>query len=293
MSKSQEEAEGKLSENPAGRKREKGKKDMGEERWTWLDELLEEQPGQVSCICKNLVTGEEYGFQGDLVHPSASVIKTFLMAYVFALEKEGKLQLTRQIPIPAAGLAGSCGVLSYLKDVRTLSVRDLMELMMIVSDNAATNVLADLVGIDQLQAYISENLGCTATRFQRKMMDFQAAAAGRENYTCAAETARLLEAIYRGGLVSREASAKMLRILKNQQFDDLIPFYLNEFLPEHSIAHKSGGLDGVLHDAALIDAGKEPFVLCLFGSGLKDRTVFARAIGEIAGRIYGMFNPAA
>ena len=54
----------------------------------------------------------------------------------------------------------------------------------------------------------------------------------------------------------------------------------------HSIAHKSGGLEGVVHDAAIVDAGKEPFILCLMGSGLRDRVPFSRAMGEIAKKIY-------
>lgn len=255
-------------------------------RWLWLDELLSAQEGQVSCIYKNLVTGEAYTWNPDTVHPSASVIKIFLMAYVFQLAKNGKFNLTDQIEIDPAFLAESCGVLYYLKDIHRMSIRDLMELMIIVSDNAATNQLTALVGMENLQEYLAKELGLTATRWRRLMMDFEAAARGLQNDTSARETARILEMIYRGELVSKEASAAMLQILKEQQFDDLIPFYLNEILPEHSIAHKSGGLDHVVHDAAIVDAGKEPFLLCLFGSELEDRIPFTRAMGEISKKIY-------
>ena len=260
------------------------------EKWVWLDTLLKEQQGNVSCLYKNLKTGETYAFQPDLVHPSASVIKIFLMAYVFALEKEGKLGLTDQVPIDPAFLAESCGVLYYLKDVKFMSVRDLVELMIIVSDNAATNLLTSLVGMENLQRYLKDELHLSATKYRRMMMDFEAAARGLQNDTSAREVADLLEKIYKGELVSKDASARMLQILKEQQFDDLIPFYLNEFLPEHSIAHKSGGLEDVVHDAGIVDAGKEPFILCLFGSSLPDRVPFGRAMGEIAKRIYEMLN---
>ena len=255
-------------------------------RWLWLDEIMAAQEGNVSCVYKNLVTGEEYTWNPETVHPSASVIKIFLMAYVFRLCREGKLCLTDQVDIDPAFLAESCGVLYYLKDVRQMSVRDLVELMIIVSDNAATNQLTALVGMEKLQNYLEAELGLTATRWRRMMMDFEAAARGFQNDTSASEVAWILERIYRKELVSEEASGAMLQILKEQQFDDLIPFYLNEFLPEHSIAHKSGGLEGVVHDAAIVDAGKEPFILCLMGSGLRDRVPFSRAMGEIAKKIY-------
>lgn len=256
------------------------------ERWAWLDAMLEEQQGNISCFYKNLVTEETYTWNPDMVHPSASVIKIFLMSYVYQMEKEGKLSLTEQVPIDPSVMAESCGVLYYLKDVKQLSVRDLMELMIIVSDNAATNMLTKLVGMENLQRYLKDTLGLSATKYRRMMMDFEAAARGLQNDTSAREVGDLLEKIYRGRLVSPEASAQMLQILKEQQFDDLIPFYLNEFLPEHSIAHKSGGLADVVHDAAIVDAGREPFILCLFGSGLTDRIPFTRAIGEIAKRIF-------
>ncbi len=265
-------------------------KDLKNPRWQWLDNVMAAQEGNVSCVYRNLVTGEEYTWKPDTVHPSASVIKIYLMAFVFQLASEGRFRLTDQMDIDPAFLAESCGVLYYLKDVRRMSIRDLMELMIIVSDNAATNQLTSLVGMENLQKYLADSLGLKATRWRRLMMDFEAAARGLQNDTSAMETADFLEKIYRGELVSADASAMMLQILKEQQFDDLIPFYLNEFLPEHSIAHKTGGLEGVVHDASIVDAGKEPFILCLFGSGLKDRTPYQRAMGEIAKRIFEMLQ---
>ncbi len=260
------------------------------ERWNWLDDILASQEGCVSCVCKNLMTGETYTWNADAVHPSASVIKIYLMAYIFQLEKEGKISLQDRVAVDPSLLAESCGVLYYLKDVRQMSVRDLMELMIIVSDNAATNLLAALVGMENLQSYLKDTLHLKATKFRRMMMDFEAAKRGLQNDTSAAETADFLEKIWQHELVSEEASTQMLQILKEQQFDDLIPFYLSEILPEHCIAHKTGGLEGVVHDAAIVDAGKEPFILCLMGSRLPDRTPFIRAMGEIAKKIYDMLQ---
>ena len=253
--------------------------------WAWLDEEMAALPGKVSCYFRNLATGETYSFQEEEIHPSASVIKIYLMAYVQHLIGEGILSPLDPVPVNREGMAESSGVLYYLKDLREMSVRDLVELMIIVSDNSATNILLDLVGMENLQSYLRESLGLAATQFQRRMMDFDAVQRGCQNYTSAKETGEILEKIYRGTLVSPEASAEMLKVLKEQQFNDLIPFYLDEFIPEHSIAHKTGGLENVVHDAAIIDYGKAPFILCFFGSGT-EVPVLSRFMGEAAARIY-------
>ena len=82
-------------------------KKTGPGRWDWLDELMDAQQGKVSCVCRNLVTGETYVKNPDLVHPSASVIKMFLMAYVFQLEEDSPSRSRSRLirpswPSPAA-----------------------------------------------------------------------------------------------------------------------------------------------------------------------------------------------
>ena len=255
------------------------------ERWSWLEEELSRQKGRVSCVLKGLRSGESFSYQAETVHSSASVIKIFLMACLFQRAERGELRLADRIPIRPELIAPSAGVLSYLKDVTELSLRDLIELMIIVSDNSATNLLLDQVGLEGINLYLEKELGLKDTRMRRKMMDLDAIARGEDNTTTAAETAAVLEWIWRGELVSPEASREMLRILKDQQDGSLIPWHLDEELPEHTIAHKTGGLSGVVHDAALVDGGREPFILCFFGSGV-DVPAYGRMMQDAALRVY-------
>ena len=254
-------------------------------KFGWLDELLSEQEGNVSCVYLNLKSGETYGYQKDMVHPSASVIKIFLMAYIYQLIEDGTIKEEDRIAIKPEMLAESCGVLYYLKDVHELSVSDLMELMIIISDNTATNVLLGLAGMESPQLYISEVLGYQSTLFQRKMMDFDAVRCGLQNYTTAEEIAVFLKNLYFGKVVSPKASRKMMQILREQQFSELIPYHLYEFLPEQSIAHKAGGLDHVVHDAGIVLAGDAPFVLCMFGSEV-DVPSYSRVIQDASLKFY-------
>ncbi len=91
--------------------------------------------------------------------------------------------------------------------------------------------------------------------------------------------------MYWGTLISPEASRQMIRVLKNQQDGELIPWYLREELPEHTIAHKTGGLDHVVHDAALVDLPDRPYILCFFGSGVPV-PAYSRLIQDASYRIF-------
>ena len=256
-----------------------------ENRWEWLERELTRIPGLASCWYRNLATGETFGWQENAVHSSASVIKIFLMAFLFRKFRDGKLDPEERIFLRPDQIAPSAGVLSYLRDCRELSVRDLIGLMIIASDNSATNVLIDLAGMEAVNAFLEEETGLTCTRLRRRMMDLDAIVRGEDNTTSALETGMILERMYRGALVSPEDSREMLRILKNQQDSSLIPWHLKHILPEHTIAHKTGGLDHVVHDAALVDLPDRPYILCFFGSGVPV-PAYGRMIQDASYRIF-------
>ena len=256
-----------------------------EDRWDWLRSELKEIPGLASCWYRNLATGETFGWQEEAEHSSASIIKIFLMAFLFRKFRNGTLDPEERIFLRPEQIAPSAGVLSYLRDCRELSVRDLIQLMIIVSDNSATNVLIDLAGMEELNIFLEKELGLARTRLRRRMMDLDAITRGEDNITSAMEAGIVLERMYRGGLVSPEDSAEMIRILKNQQDSSLVPWHLKHFLPEHTIAHKTGGLDHVVHDAALVDLPGRPYILCFFGSGVPV-PLYGRLIQEASYRIY-------
>ena len=255
------------------------------ERWNWLKRELENIPGLASCWYRDLTTGETFGWQEDAAHSAASTIKIFLMAFMFRKFRNGDLRPEDRILLRPAQIAPSAGVLSYLRDIRELSVRDLIELMIIVSDNSATNILIELAGMEALNTFLEEELGLVQTRLRRRMMDLDAIAQGQDNTTSAREAGMILERMYRGTLISPEDSREMLRVLKNQQDSSLIPWYLKEELPEHTIAHKTGGLDHVVHDAALVDQPGRPYILCFFGSDVSV-PVYGRLIQDASRRIW-------
>ena len=253
--------------------------------WTWLEEALSAQSGHISCSLRNLRTGESFNWNVDQPHPSASVIKIYLMAYLYRCFQEGALSPEQRLPLKKSLLSTSSGVLHYLRDVPELSVRDLIELMIIVSDNSATNLLIDLAGMENVNTWLRNDLHLAQTRLCRKMMDLEAIAQGRQNITTSGETADFLSLLWHGELVSPAASAEMLSVLKHQQFQNMIPERLTPILGEGVIGNKTGGLDGVVHDAAVIDTENSPFVLCFFGSET-DVPSFRRFMQDASLRVF-------
>lgn len=232
-------------------------------------------PGDVSLYYKNFVTGETLCFQEDHALIAASVIKLALLGEMFRRFDSGELDPQAPVTLRAEDKVPSCGALTYLHDGLRVTLRDLCVLMIILSDNTATNMLFDIAGAEAINRFLSER-GLTGMDFNRKMFDSEAAARGIQNHITAASVGLLLEKLFRGQLVSPTADAEMLAIMKDQRLNHKIPFYLDEY----EIAHKTGEDSGTTHDAAIVYA-PQPFVLCLFSNNT-DVPAFERLIQDIA-----------
>ena len=250
----------------------------------WIGETLQALPGNVSAVCKNLATGECFRYRAETLHDPASIIKLYLMAAMFQGFHEGRFRPEDRIPVREEDFVPSCGVLTYLDPGKNVSLRDLTELMIIVSDNTACNVLADFCTIPAIQDFIRNGLGREHTLFRRKMFDEERAALGLNNVTTAADTAWLLEEIWYRRLVSPEASEAMLNMLRHQRLNGKMPFRLHTLEDAPRIAHKTGEDTGTTHDVGIIE-GKEPLLVCLMGSET-DVPALERAMGDIAWELF-------
>lgn len=237
------------------------------------------QPGKISFYYKNLTTGEELTYQEQEPMMAASVIKLFIMAEAYRQIEAGQLSKDQLVTIHKADCVPSCGALTYMHEGLQVTVEDLYTLMIILSDNSATNFLIDIVGQERVNEMIRD-LGYTTTQLNRKMFDAEKSARGIQNYITAREVGDLLERMYHGQLVSAEASADMIRVMKDQRLNSKIPFILHT-LPEHgAIAHKTGEDSGITHDAGIIFT-EQPFILVFCGNET-DVAPYERLMAEIA-----------
>jgi len=213
--------------------------------------------GEAGIIIKDLRTGWEFAHDKDKLFPSASLAKIPLMAACFLAAEQGRVKLDRNIALKASDKLTGSGVLKDMPAGTAFSVERLIGLMIYDSDNTATNIVTNLVGIDYLNSAF-KSFGLKNTELSRKIADYKSRDKGIENYTTAEDMALLLEKIYGKTIGNKNVSDQCMRVLKLTRMNDRIPKYLP---PEVSIAHKTGLEKGVCHDAGVVFTRRGDFVV--------------------------------
>lgn len=217
--------------------------------------------GDVGFWYKDLTTGETLSYHPDKKVVAASVIKLTIMTALFEKFESGELRRNDLYVLKEEDKVPSCGALNYMHNGLEVTLLDMCKLMIIISDNTATNILADIVGKDFINSTI-QKYGLKNTVFRRKMFDSALSAQGIQNHITARDMGRLLELIYKRELVSAEASEEMLGILLDQELESKIPFYLDD-----PVAHKTGEDDGTTHDVGIVMA-ERPFIVCFVSNNV-------------------------
>jgi beta-lactamase class A len=242
---------------------------------------------------KCMETGEEIAIDADRQMDTMSVIKIPLMAEAFRQIGEGKFKLADRIRLTDAAKQPGTGIIRSLDPGVDLTIKDLLTLMIIVSDNTATDLIFDQVGgVDPVNRLMKE-WGLSSIRATGKADVWFAAlraAAGAEAFHREAKTpfglssprdmGRLLEKLEKGEAVSKEASAQMLQILRGQIYSSRLPRYLSGY----RIPHKTGDfLPYIGNDAGVLESPSKRVVMSVFTAnhfGAGDR--LEDAIGRIA-----------
>lgn len=203
--------------------------------------------------------GENFTINGDQLFPSASIIKLPILLAGLIKAKNGEIDLDQVITIPESSKVGGSGVIQALSKNASLSIKDLLTLMITVSDNTATNLIIDLIGMDTLNDTFNQ-VGLPNTVLQRKMMDFTAMEKGKDNLTSPIEIIHCLKLLnglnftigFEGTVIARE-------ILKSQQFQNKLPERMDQ--EKITILNKTGELPAVEHDCAILEfRGRRVFV---------------------------------
>jgi beta-lactamase class A len=211
--------------------------------------------GKVWLYAKNLDSGASYSLRGDERVRTASTIKLPILVTVFARVAAGTARWEDELLLTKDSKVGGSGVLTELHDGLRLTLRDAVHLMIVVSDNTATNLILDLVGADAVNDQM-DVLGFKNTRLLRKVGGGGESKAHQDPvnrlYGLGIGTPRemvmLLERLERGEIVSPEASREMIEILKREQYTDGI----GRTLYDVPIASKSGSLDRLRSDVAIV-----------------------------------------
>jgi len=253
-----------------------------------LDALCDPLPFHVGWYFKDLRDGTEADRAGDVVVASASTRKVAILVTALAAVARGDLSLDAPVRIPPEYHHNDSGVLQHMTPGITLPLRDVLMLMIIVSDTACTATTIDLVTLDGVNA-LCATLGMPGTAHRQPM-------GGKENVTTPRDMGLLLDTIVRGtndaGFAARigctpELCAVALDIMGRQKLRTRLPSQL----PEGTrIAHKTGTGKGVFNDAGIVYRGDAPaFILAAYTNGvpleLPDRTPGFAAAASLIGTL--------
>ena len=242
--------------------------------------------GVMGVAIVDLTDGHRYLLHANDVFPQASSIKICVLTELYRQAQQGKLKLTDVYTVNAADLVQDSDIMGGLTPgVTQITLRDLATMMVAVSDNSATNVLIDRVGMDNVNAFLTSQ-GLTQTRLRRKMMDVKAAAEGRENISTPNEMMKLLESIYRGQVLNKEMTDDFFKVLSTHK-DSWIPRNLPDDL---KIANKPGALEGVRNDSGVVFVEKRPFVICIMTTYLRNERDGEDAISNVSLAAWRLFD---
>ena len=242
--------------------------------------------GVMGVAIEDIATGDHIFVRPDEVFAQASSIKIAVLADLYLQAQQGKLKLTDLYTVQSSDLVPDSDIMGGLTPgVTRITLRDLATMMVAVSDNSATNVLIDRVGMENVNAML-DSLGLAHTRLRRKMMDLAAAKQGRENVSSPREMMLLLGAIYRGKVLNKESAADFFKVLSTNK-DSWIPRDLPAGL---KIANKPGELEAVRNDSGLVFVEGRPYIICVMTSFLGNEREGEEAISKISLATWRMFD---
>ncbi len=270
-----------------------------------LDAVAASHQGKIAFYAKNLKSGETVAIRADEPVQTASVIKLPIMLEAMYQVKAGKLKLDERQPLTKENQVEGSGVLTFMQPGLEPTLQDAITLMIILSDNAATNMVIDRVGIPAVNARIAA-MGLKNTYLYKKIFkppvgpqppDQKKFGLGK---TTAREMAEVMEAIERCDLKDDQLCKKMIDILRNQQDREMIPRYIevsDTSVEASSIVNKTGAEDDVRNDVALVYSRTGPIIISAFTWDNKDQRwtcdnqaqeLIARMAREIVGAWTGV-----
>ena len=264
-----------------------------------LKNLLKSHKGTFAIALKNMDDGKSILINENEFFHAASTMKTPVMIEFFKKINEGKISSDDSLLINnefSSIVDGSKFELSSFDDSdediyenlgKYISTDKLVYDMITRSSNFGTNLLIDYLNVEDVNNTM-KNIGAKNMKVLRGVGDLKAFDLGLSNSTTAADLLIIYEKLAMGEIVNNESSNKMIRILKDQVYNDIIPKYLPENV---EVAHKTGWISGVRHDSGIVYVGNnKKYILVLLSKNLEDDVEGADFLAKISLEIYNFLS---
>ncbi|MBA4496376.1 serine hydrolase [Paenactinomyces guangxiensis] len=259
-----------------------------------LEKWKKQLPGKWGIWVEDLKTRETWEYNCDHPFFSASVIKVPIMVAVYREAWRDRFALSDEITLPQEAQVGGSGVLQHLSPGMKITIQDLTTLMIIQSDNTATNLLIDLVGKEVINEVMKE-LGMTKSVFYNPLMIVPVEREGVNTIT-AADIASCYRKLAQGEAVSYHSSLQMIQTLKKQQIRDCFPSLLPQkdnhlvgTIPNWELAHKTGMVTRVLHDSGILYTGPHALVIVALSEDCSYE-IAKQNLGQLAFQVYRAYQ---
>ena len=257
-------------------------------------ELIAASGAEVAVAFRTLDGRQEFLIDPDKPFHAASTMKVPVVIELFRQARAGSLSLDDPLPIRnefhsivdgspfALDLGDDSDKEVYTAIGKTMTLRQLCEAMITVSSNFAANLLIERLGVENIRRTV-KNLGADGMQVLRGVEDQKAFDKGMNNTTTARGLMVLFDRLSRGAAVDARSDAEMIAVLKRQKVNDRIPAGLP---PGTVVAHKTGDITRICHDAGIVDA-PSPYILVVLVRGIEDQKQSAALIASISKTVYG------
>jgi D-alanyl-D-alanine carboxypeptidase (penicillin-binding protein 5/6)/beta-lactamase class A len=247
--------------------------------------LAKAHKGKTAVAVKNLTTGDSFYLNADEVMPTASLIKLPIMIETYQQASENKVRMKDLLTLHDSDKVPGSGVLTeHFSDGATFPLRDCVRLMIVFSDNTATNMVLDKIGIDSTNKRFTD-WGFKETKVNAKVyrgtttsVDLERTNKYGLGSTTAREMAEIIEKLHAGKFVGPEATKDMIEHLKKCDDTDKMPRFLP---PRTVVAHKTGSVNDARTDGGLIYVPGGPVVVVVMTAENQDKTWTADNAGNV------------
>ena len=250
--------------------------------WSSVETVIRdaERTGGVVGVAVRETTGELFAHNGERRFRAASTIKVPIMIEAFRMSERGGLPLDDRYTLRDEDRTPGTGVLAHLHSGLELTNADLISLMISVSDNTATNVLLDRIGLAPVNAAM-RSLGMGDSVLRGKILGHLPAPGDPENWATPGDFARAIDAIVGDTAASPDNCARMLETLEQQAEVRRISRFLTA-TPTMRWGTKPGDLPGVINDVGFVSTDRGTLAIAVYCENLPDLDVAERTIGQVA-----------